>query len=135
MAQQLSHGGHRDAAQAARNLARELNNELDRLAPKPQVPTQRTGGVGAQGGRKILTREAFRRAKAMPSGVIVNVDLPNKRAMAHHPSCEYMSLAHFDIKVIQNKGRNGAYYYFPSFADARRALGADACGACSASNG
>jgi hypothetical protein len=133
MAQQLSYGGHTGASQAARNLARELSKELDRLAPKQQPPAQRAvSTTRAHGGRKILTRDAFRRAKAMPSGVIVNVDLPNNRAMAHRPSCDYMSLEHFEIKVIQNKGRNGAYYYFPSFLDARRALGAHACGACAA---
>lgn len=133
MAQQLSYGGHMEAAQVARNLARELNKELDRPMRTPDAPTYRSGGgARAHGGRKILTEEAFRRAKAMPSGVIVNVDLPTKRATAHRPSCDYVSAEHFDMKVIQNKGRNGAYYYFGSFDGARRALGAAACNACAA---
>jgi hypothetical protein len=36
MARQLSYGGHADASQAARNLARELDKELERLFPKPK---------------------------------------------------------------------------------------------------
>ena len=36
MARQLSYGGHADASQAARNLARELDKEIQRLFPKPK---------------------------------------------------------------------------------------------------
>lgn len=136
MAQQLSYGGHTEASQAARNLARELTKELDRLGRKPDATTRRAGsGVGAHGGRKILTPEAFSRAKAMPSGVIVNVDLPTKKATAHRPSCDWLTEEHFATKVIRNNGRNGGYYYFPTFADARQALGAAACNACGADGG
>jgi hypothetical protein len=49
---------------------------------------------------------------------------------AHEPSCEHASSTHFQTKVIDNKGRNGGYFYFLRYGDARVALGAVRCAAC-----
>ena len=79
---------------------------------------------------EIRSRKEFEGLKHARAGVIVNVDTPTSRATAHRPSCEYLSVGHFETKVIANEGRTGGYYYFLRAKDARTALGAEFCEVC-----
>lgn len=79
---------------------------------------------------EIRSRAEFEGLKLARTGVIVVVDVPKGMSTAHRPFCEYPSSEDFGTKVIENRGRNGRYYFFVRAADARTALGAEPCKIC-----
>jgi hypothetical protein len=81
--------------------------------------------------QEIRSREEFERLQAAKTGVIVNVDEPTKKATAHRPGCDRISVKDFETKVIENGGQTGRYYYFVRSGDARVVLGSVDCKVCS----
>lgn len=80
---------------------------------------------------EIRSREEFDRLRHSKAGVIVNVGTPTRRATAHRPWCEQISGDDFEMKVVDNGGQNGRYYYFLRGEDARMLLGSVTCKVCS----
>jgi hypothetical protein len=78
---------------------------------------------------EIRTLDEYRAVAGLPVGVIVVTDTATG-TKAHRPSCATISETTFSTKVLENKARNGRYYFFLRLADAERRLGAHPCRRC-----
>jgi hypothetical protein len=53
-----------------------------------------------------------------------------KTPAAHHPECSSVTESAFVEKILDNKKKNGRYYWFERFAHAHTELGAHRCQRC-----
>ena len=99
-------------------------------APPPR-PAKSMAEVRRAGDpHEIATLEEFREHRQTGAGVIVIADVTRLPAKAHAPSCGFVKEESFAEKVIQNRGKEGQYYFFGTLSEALRVVGARACGRC-----
>jgi hypothetical protein len=78
---------------------------------------------------QLKTLEEFRAVAGQSVGVIVVTDKATGNH-THRPTCDTISEATFTMKVLENGGKNGRYYFFLRAEDAQRELGASVCAHC-----
>ena len=79
---------------------------------------------------EIRTLEEFRGVTRQPVGVIVVTDTAWE-SKAHRTDCPYITESNFSTKVIEERNKNGRYYYFFRYDDAAQQTGARPCRLCS----
>ena len=79
---------------------------------------------------EIRTLEEFRGVTRQPVGVIVVTDT-TWESKAHRTDCPYVTESNFSTKVVEERNKNGRYYYFFRYDDAAQQTGARQCRLCS----
>lgn len=77
---------------------------------------------------EITTLDEYRLLAGQRVGAIVITDVTGKRI--HRPDCRTITEARFTEKVINNRNKNGRYYYFQRLEDAEQMFSAPRCGLC-----
>lgn len=79
---------------------------------------------------KIRTIEEFELIKKNNEGYIIVVDKPNKTRRVHSTNCLHVDIINFTKKVIDNKEKNGSYYWNNTLKEAMSESEAEECLVC-----
>lgn len=79
--------------------------------------------------REIKTLEEFREGMKKGEGYVVITDTANPNKV-HKPSCPWVKEEYFEEKVVQNKCRNGHYYWTDKIDFAKKKWGAEVHPTC-----
>lgn len=79
---------------------------------------------------KIRTIEEFELIKKNNEGYIIVVDKPNKTQRGHSTNCPHVDIINFIKKVIDNKEKNGSYYWNKTLKEAMSESEAEECLVC-----
>lgn len=79
--------------------------------------------------RKIETLDEFNGIQRVKSGYVVITDdaSPN---IVHRPTCSYMNIRYFKLKVIDNACKNGQYFWVSNIEFGRKVFNASECLVC-----
>ena len=71
-------------------------------------------------GKKIQTLEEFKSIILEGEGFIALTDVANPIRI-HSVTCNHLNPDHFFEKMVENKGKNGLYLWYPSKVEAQNA--------------
>jgi hypothetical protein len=80
--------------------------------------------------QQLWTLDEFRDRHRGGSGVIVIFDRVRDAPIAHSPDCHFVKEFSFEQKMLDMGGKNGRYWWFGRFDEAKSALGARRCSHC-----
>ncbi len=78
--------------------------------------------------KEVLNTDELKTVKREGIGYIVIVD--TTRNVWHRPECEHVNKIHFREKVLENRNKNGKYYWVSSIDVANKVFKAKPCDYC-----
>ncbi|MBE5394926.1 MULTISPECIES: hypothetical protein [Brevibacillus] len=77
---------------------------------------------------EILGEEDFKHYKAIRDGYFVIID--TTRRLIHTTGCSDVNISSFRVKVLENTGKNGRYYFTDDLVEGRETFRAEKCKNC-----